>query len=85
MQSKRLAELTNHLILLSRMEEEQRNRQTVEMDLSTMVEETAENFQPLAVMRKKKLSKEIMPGISFYGDEEEIQRLITILLDNAMK
>lgn len=85
MQSKRLAELTNHLILLSRMEEEQRKRQTVDMDLSDVVEETVENFQALAVTQKKTLSKEIMPKIPFRGEETEIRRLVTILLDNAMK
>ena len=85
MQSKRLAELTNHLILLSRMEEEQRNRQTAEIALSDVVEETVENFQALAVTQKKTLSKEIMPRISFRGEEAEIRRLVTILLDNAMK
>lgn len=85
MQSKRLAELTNHLILLSRMEEEQRNRQTAEIALSDVVEETVENFQALAVTQKKTLSKEIMPRISFRGEEAGIRRLVTILLDNAMK
>lgn len=72
MQSRRLADLTNHLILLLRMEEEQRNRQTVELDLSNLVEEIAENFQALAVMQSKTLSKEIMQRISFRGDKEEI-------------
>lgn len=85
MQSRRLADLTNHLILLSRMEEEQRNRQTVELDLSDLVEEIAENFQALAVMQSKTLSKEIMQRISFRGDKEEIRRLVSILLDNAIK
>ena len=72
MQSRRLADLTNPLILLSRMEEEQRNYQTVELDLSNLVEEIAENFQALAVMQSKTLSKEIMQRISFRGDKEEI-------------
>lgn len=72
MQSRRLADLTNHLILLSRMEEEQRNYQTVELDLSNLVEEITENFHALAVMQSKTLSKEIMQRISFRGDKEEI-------------
>ncbi|CDA98419.1 putative uncharacterized protein [Lachnospiraceae bacterium CAG:215] len=72
MQSRRLADLTNHLILLLRMEEEQRNRQTVELDLSNLVEEITENFHALAVMQSKTLSKEIMQRISFRGDKEEI-------------
>ena len=64
--------MTNHLILLLRMEEEQRNRQTVELDLSNLVEEITENFHALAVMQSKTLSKEIMQRISFRGDKEEI-------------
>lgn len=83
-QSGRLAELTKDLILLSRMEE-QREVRIVEFSLSDAVEETVETFRSLAVTQKKQLTQEIEPMISMHGEEAAIRRLITILLDNAVK
>lgn len=84
-QTKRLTELTNSLILLSRMEEQQTRSQMIEFPLSDMAEETIEAFQALAKTQNKTLIENIQPMISMYGDENAIRRLISILLDNAMK
>ena len=77
-QTKRLAELTNSLILLSRMEK-------IEFPLSDVVEETVETFQALARTRGKTLSSRVQPMLSMNGDEKAIRQLLTILLDNAVK
>ncbi|MCD7756208.1 MAG: HAMP domain-containing histidine kinase [Firmicutes bacterium] len=84
-QTKRLAELTNSLILLSRMEETQAQTEMIEFPLSDVAEETVDTFHALARTRNKVLSAEIQPMISLRGDEKAIRRLITILLDNAVK
>lgn len=84
-QSKRLAGLTNDLILLSRMEEGRTGTVMVEFPFSDMVEETVNAFQALAKTQNKTLASEIMPMISMYGDEKALRRLVTILLDNALK
>ena len=83
-QTKRLAELTNSLILLSRMEEQPR-MEKIEFPLSNVVEETVETFQALARTRGKTLSSRVQPMLSMNGDEKAIRQLLTILLDNAVK
>ena len=83
-QTKRLAELTNSLILLSRMEEQPR-MEKIEFPLSDVVEETVETFQALARTRGKTLSSRVQPMLSMNGDEKAIRQLFTILLDNAVK
>lgn len=84
-QTKRLAELTNSLIFLAKMEEEQTKIPMLEFPISDMVEETVETFQALAKVQNKTLTSDIEPMLSLKGDEKAIRRLITILLDNAVK
>lgn len=84
-QSKRLAGLTNDLILLSRMEESRTETVMVDFPFSDMVEETVNTFHSLAKTQNKTLVSEIEPMISMCGDEKALNRLVTILLDNAVK
>lgn len=84
-QTKRLAELTNSLIILSRMEEERTQIQMIEFPLSDLAEETVETFRALAKTQNKTLTSSIQPMVSIHGDEKLLCRLITILLDNAVK
>ena len=84
-QTKRLADLTNSLIMLSRMEEERKKDQMEEFFLSDVVEETVGTFQALAKTQNKKLSGNISPMIVMKGDQKAIRQLVTILLDNAVK
>lgn len=84
-QAKRLGNLTNNLIYLSRMEEEQLPLQAIAFPVSDLVEETAQSFQALAKTQNKTFRADVEPMLSFRGDEKEIQQLVTILLDNALK
>ncbi len=84
-QTKRLAELTNSLILLARMEEEQPRTQMIDFSLSDMAEDSVGTFQALAKTQQKTLTGKIQPMISMRGDEKAIGRLVHILLDNAIK
>lgn len=84
-QTKRLADLTNTLILLARMDEEQPQLNMIEFPLSDVVEETADAFQSLAKTRDKTLNMSITPMIAMRGDENAIRCLTGILLDNAVK
>lgn len=83
-QTKRLAQLTNNLIMLSRMEENPQ-MEKIEFPISDLVEETVETFHGLAKTRSKNLTSEIQPMLSMNGDEKAIRQLVTILLDNAVK
>lgn len=84
-QTKRLADLTNILVMLSRMEEGQNSFRKIEFPLSDMVEEVCHTFQAPAKIQEKSLTSTIEPMISMKGDEKAIRGLITILLDNAVK
>lgn len=83
-QTKRLAELTNSLIQLSRMEE-QPQTEKIEFPISDVAEETVESFQTLAKTQNKNLSCYIQPMLSMNGDEKSIRQLVSILMDNAVK
>ena len=84
-QTKRLADLTGSLILLSRMEEEQTRVQMIDFPLSDIAEEVLSAFQALAKTQNKTLEGNIAPMLTMHGDERAIRQLIGILLDNAVK
>ena len=84
-QTQRLAELTGDLIYLSKMEEENPTLQVQELSLSELVDETAQSFQALARSKNRDFSASVAPGLSLNGDEKALAKLVSILLDNAMK
>lgn len=84
-QTKRLADLTISLIILSRMEEEQVRTEMIAFPLSDVAEETVETFQALARTHGKSLTGDIQPMLSMRGDEKAIRQLLSILLDNGVK
>ena len=84
-QTHRLADLTGDLIYLSKMEEENPAMQWQNLSLSELVEETAHSFQALALSKEKKFEASVTPGLHVNGDEKALAKLVSILLDNAIK
>lgn len=84
-QAQRLTGLTNDLIYLSRMEEEQPPLQIIAFPLSDVAEEMVQSFQALAKSQEKQMVLSIQPMLSCTGDEKSIRQLLSILLDNALK
>lgn len=84
-QVSRLTDMTNSLIMLSRMDEAEPEYQMLDFPLSDIVEETLDEYRSLAKTQGKNLSGSIQPMISLNGDEKAIRRLLSVLLDNAMK
>ena len=84
-QTSRLTALTTDLIYLSKMEEEGLRISMMEFPLSDVVSETAQSFHAVAVSQNKTLSVIVQPMLTMNGDEKAIRKLISILLDNAMK
>ena len=83
-QTDRLADLTADLIYLSKMEEDpalSRER----MSLSELVEETAQPFRAIALSKGREFRSSVAPGLYVNGDEKALAKLVSILLDNAMK
>lgn len=81
----RLTGLTNDLVYLSRMEEADSSLVMTEVPLSDIVAETAASFEPLAEEQGKAIGTDIEPMISVQGSTKELEKLLSIILDNAIK
>ena len=81
----RMTELVNQLVALSRMDEEGQQMNVTELALCDIVADLASEFQPLAESRGKSFSTELSQGITYCGDEALMRRLVSVLLDNAVK
>lgn len=84
-EGERMGALVNQLVTLTRMDEDHSNLSVSSFDLATVILDTVSEFQPLAEERGKKLRFAGAPPILYSGDERLIRRLISILLDNAVK
>lgn len=82
---RRLTDLTNDLVSLARMEESGTPLELLEIPVSDVIAETAQSFQSLAQAQKKDLIFSVEPMLSMEADEKAISKLVSILLDNAMK
>ena len=81
----RLTSLTNDLVYLSRMEEAGNALTMTEIPVSDIVAETADSFETLAAERKKTLSIDVAPMLTMQGSSKEIEKLVSILTENALK
>lgn len=81
----RLKDLTEDLIFLSKMEENNRKAERMEFPISEVAVETARSFYALAKIQGKRFESSIEPLLSYTGEMKSIQRLFSILLDNALK
>ena len=84
-QTKRLAALTNDLVMLSRMEEAEKTLQKIDFPLSEVVEDSAAAFRTLAANGQKQFYCNIQPLITMRGNVKSIEQLVSILMDNALK
>lgn len=83
-QTKRLTDLTHDLILLSRMEEASQAQRAL-CPLSQMAQEVVQSFEAVAITHHQTLEAHIQPQLTLYGEEGALRKLMTILLDNALK
>ncbi len=84
-QTRHLTDLTNDLVYLARMEENDRPTSMIDFPLSDVVDDDVQSFQVVANAQGKRVVGHIQPDIVFCGDEKAIRELIEILLDNAIK
>ncbi len=84
-QTERLTELTEKLVLLSRMEESESSLPMAELSLSDILTDAAESFRPVANARGIAFSADLPPDVRYCGDAASLSRLVTLLLDNAFK
>ena len=84
-QTEKLTELVNSLVALSRMDEGEGAFSFSEFNASDAAEEIADSFSDYALSCGHALDAHIEPDVIYRGDEYAVRRLISVLLDNAVK
>lgn len=84
-QVRRLDRLIGHLVELARTEEALPEAEISPVELSRTVAGQVEDYDLLARSAGKKLECSVVPALTVRGVEENLKRLCTLLLDNAVK
>lgn len=84
-QTKRLTELTENLIYLSKTEEMHNKLPKIEIPLSDIVCETSESFKALTDAKNIAFTVKSEPQITICGSPDMIRQLVSVLLQNAVK
>lgn len=84
-QIERVDGLVRGLVELSRADEPLDETAASTVDLSRVVRAACDDFAPLALAAEKDLGSTVEDGLSVRGSEPELERLVGILLDNAIK
>ncbi len=84
-QTAQLRHLVDELVYLSRMEEENAPLVMESFPVAPLLAETAEPFAAMAEYQGKAMTAEAEDGLTVRGDRASIQRLLSTLLDNAVK
>ena len=85
LQTKRLSDLTQDLILLSKMEENSTVLDMKDLDLSALTKAQTGSFQAISTASGKTITSNIEDNIHIQGDKKSIDSLLSIVLDNAVK
>lgn len=84
-QVSRLDRLIGHLVELARTEETLAEEEIQPVDLSGVVAGQMEDYRLLAQTSGKELESDVAPGVTVRGAADNLKRLCTLLLDNAVK
>ncbi|MCD7835962.1 MAG: HAMP domain-containing histidine kinase [Lachnospiraceae bacterium] len=84
-EGRHMSELVGQLTALSKLDEANLSIEKTAFSLTEVCHDTASEFSALIAQKKLSLTTSIQPNVSYYGDEAAIRRLVSILLDNAVK
>lgn len=84
-ESDRMSKLITNLLDLAKVENETNKELYEKVNLSKLVEKAILPFESLAYEKNIKLDYEIKDNINFKCNSEEINELLSIMLDNAVK
>lgn len=84
-QTRRLADLTQNLLMLSRMDEADVQVAASRFSFSELLEEMIRGFLQPMEMKGICLQKEISSDVFLCADKKHMEQLVSILLDNAVK
>jgi len=81
----RLIEMINTMLDISEVQAGINRAEIIDVDVANLVRDACELFRPIANDKKIKLSHDIPEAIIFHGDRKKLQRIVSNLLDNAIK
>lgn len=84
-QVNRLADLTNDLVYLSRMEEAESSLIMTDVPFSDIAGDSVSVFDNLAKENGRTIAADIEEGITVRGSTKELEKLMSIILENAVK
>ena len=84
-QVKRLTNLTQQMVTLTRMDEGRKMGPVTEVPFGETVAELSDSFALVAKSRGKSLQQDIEEDVTVTGDEAFLTQLVSLLLDNAVK
>ena len=84
-QTAQMRHLVDELVYLSRMEEENAPLTLESLPLAGLIQETVDPFLAMAEYQGKTMDVQVSDGLTLRGDRASIQRLLSTLLDNAVK
>ena len=84
-EGERMNALVRQLVTLTRMDEDGKHVAFERFSISEMANDTLSEFAALAAGKGLRLSADVQPHIEYCGDEAAIRRVVSILLDNAVK
>ena len=84
-EGRKMEELIKKMVYLARMDEEATELPKSPFNLSEMMQEMTDVFEPLATQKHLSLITEIPPNIFYPGNDTSIRQLISVLLENAIK
>lgn len=84
-ESRRMKELVADMLTLSRAESGRAAAPMAPVDLSDLVTDAALRFEPVAFEAGHPLQYDIQNGLALNGDCQQLDQLLDILLDNAVK
>lgn len=82
---KKMSKLVGDLLIIARSDNNVESLNLQEFDLSASMRQVLRNMQPMADKKNIVMVGNIADSIKWTGDEQKISRLITILVDNAVK
>ena len=81
----RLKDLTQDLLTLAKMEESSDKKIKERFSLTELVEENLNQFEESILAKGIHFYKNVQPDLNIESNKEQVQRLISILMDNATK
>ena len=85
LEAERLQAIFNAILRISRIEASRPSEFAVPVDLSQLLHDAAELYQPEAEERGQEISLDVPPGLWLEGDRDLIFQAVANLLDNAVK